>query len=73
MHYDEGLKVGYKWYEAEKKAALFPFGYGLSYTTFSYSGLKVTPGKETTVSFTVKNTGSREGAEIAEVYAALPS
>jgi beta-glucosidase len=73
VKYDEGLKVGYKWYDAEKKAVLFPFGYGLSYTTFAYSGLKVTAGKETAVSFTVKNTGSRAGGEIAEVYAALPS
>src|SRR5271167_4698839 len=73
VHYDEGLKVGYKWYDAEKKAVLFPFGHGLSYTTFAYSGLKVTVGKETTVSFTVKNTGKRDGAEIAEVYAALPA
>ena len=71
--YDEGLKVGYKWYDAEKKAVLFPFGHGLSYTTFAYSGLQVTPGKGTTVSFTVKNTGSRDGAEIAQVYAALPA
>jgi beta-glucosidase len=73
MHYDEGLKVGYKWYDAEKKAVLFPFGHGLSYTTFTYSGLNVTPGKETGVSFTLKNTGKRDGAEIAEVYAALPA
>jgi len=73
VHYDEGLKVGYKWYDAENKPVLFPFGYGLSYTTFAYSDLKVTPGAETTVSFTVKNTGSRDGAEIAEVYAALPA
>jgi beta-glucosidase len=73
VKYDEGLKVGYKWYDAEKKAVLFPFGYGLSYTTFSYSRLKVTAGKQTAVSFTVKNTGSRAGAEIAEVYAALPA
>jgi len=73
MHYDEGLKVGYKWYDAEKKAVLFPFGHGLSYTTFAYSGLKVAPGKETVVNFTVKNTGKRDGAEIAEVYAALPA
>ncbi len=72
VHYDEGLKVGYKWYDAENKPVLFPFGYGLSYTTFSYSGLKVTAGSETTVSFTVKNTGSRAGEEIAEVYASLP-
>jgi beta-glucosidase len=73
MHYDEGLKVGYKWYDAENKQVLFAFGHGLSYTRFSYSGLKVAAGKETTVSFTVKNTGKRDGAEIAEVYAALPA
>ena len=72
VKYDEGLKVGYKWYDAEKKAVLFPFGFGLSYTTFTYSGLKVTPGRETQVTFLVKNTGSREGSEIAQVYAALP-
>jgi beta-glucosidase len=71
--YDEGLKVGYKWYDAEKKPVLFAFGHGLSYTTFGYSGLQVTPSKGTTVSFTVKNTGSRDGAEIAQVYAALPA
>ena len=71
--YDEGLKVGYKWYDAEKKPVLFPFGYGLSYTTFEYSNLKVTPGEKVSVSFTVKNTGSRAGTEIAEVYAGLPS
>jgi beta-glucosidase len=73
VHYDEGVKVGYKWYDAEKKPVLFPFGYGLSYTTYSYSGLKVTPGGEITVTFTVKNAGSRAGTEIAEVYAALPA
>jgi beta-glucosidase len=73
VKYDEGLKVGYKWYDAEKKAVLFPFGYGLSYTTFSYSDLKVLTGKERAVTFTVKNTGSRDGAEIAEVYASLPA
>jgi beta-glucosidase len=71
--YDEGVKVGYKWYDAENKPVLFPFGFGLSYTTYSYSGLKVTPGSETTVTFTVKNTGSRAGTEIAQVYAALPA
>jgi len=72
VRYDEGLKVGYKWYDAENKKPLFPFGFGLSYTTYAYSDLKVKPGKETTVTFTVKNTGSRAGAEIAQVYAALP-
>ncbi len=71
--YDEGVKVGYKWYDAENKAVLFPFGYGLSYTTYSYSNLKVTPGKNPCASFTVTNTGNRAGAEIAEVYASLPA
>jgi beta-glucosidase len=73
VHYDEGLKVGYKWYDAENKKPLFPFGFGLSYTTYAYSDFKVKPGKETSVSFTVKNTGSRTGAEIAQVYVALPA
>ncbi len=73
VHYDEGLKVGYKWYDAEKKVVLFPFGFGLSYTTYAYSDMKVKIGKNTTVTFTVKNTGGRAGMEIAEVYAALPA
>ena len=72
VNYDEGLKVGYKWYDAENKPVLFPFGFGLSYTTFAYSGLKVTPGDATAVSFTVRNTGKRAGSEIAQVYATLP-
>lgn len=73
MKYDEALEVGYKWYDAHKKPVLFPFGHGLSYTTFAYSGISVTPGKPATVTFTVKNTGSRAGDEIAQVYAALPA
>jgi beta-glucosidase len=70
--YDEGLKVGYKWYDAENKPVLFPFGFGLSYTSYSYSNLKVTPGKNVSVTFTVANTGKREGAEVAQVYVGLP-
>ncbi len=73
MHYTEGLKVGYKWYDAENKPVLFPFGFGLSYTTYEYSGLKVEGGKEPTVTFTLKNTGARAGAEVAQVYVALPA
>jgi beta-glucosidase len=75
--YDEGVKVGYKWYDAEKKPVLFPFGYGLSYTTYRYSGLTVTPPAELSgkvkVTFSLTNAGTRSGAEIAEVYAALPA
>jgi beta-glucosidase len=70
--YDEGAKVGYRWYEAEKKSVLFPFGFGLSYTTYRYSGLQVTPGDTVKATFTMTNTGAREGSEIAEVYAMLP-
>jgi beta-glucosidase len=71
VHYDEGVKVGYKWYESEHKEPLFPFGFGLSYTTYAYSNLK-TDNAQRTVSFTVKNTGKRAGTEIAQVYATLP-
>ena len=70
--YDEKLKVGYKWYDAEKKPVLFPFGFGLSYTTYAYSALKVQGGESTEVSFTVKNTGKRAGTEIAQVYTSFP-
>ena len=73
ISYDEGLKVGYKWYDAEKKPVLFPFGHGLSYTTYSYSNLKVEDGKKVRASFTLQNTGTRDGAEVAEVYASLPA
>jgi beta-glucosidase len=72
VHYDEGVKVGYKWYDAEHKPVLFPFGYGLSYTSYRYSGLKLGDGGHS-VTFTVTNIGQRAGTEIAEVYAGLPA
>ena len=72
VYYDEKLKVGYKWYDAENKPVLFPFGFGLSYTSFEYSGLSVSDGNAPGVAFTVKNRGSRSGTEIAEVYCSLP-
>ena len=71
VHYDEGPEVGYKWYEAQNKKPLFPFGFGLSYTTYAYSGLSVDSATRT-VRFTVKNTGERNGTEIAQVYGRLP-
>jgi beta-glucosidase len=72
VNYDEGVKVGYKWYDAQNKDVLFPFGYGLSYTRYSYSNLKVSSEKTPRVTFTVTNVGRRAGAEVAEVYASLP-
>jgi len=71
--YSEGLKVGYKWYDAEKKPVLFPFGFGLSYTTFKYSALEVTSGSSPQITFQVTNSGSKSGVEVAEVYASLPA
>jgi beta-glucosidase len=73
VEYNEGLKVGYKWYDAEDKPPLFAFGYGLSYTSYAYSDLKVVQGQAVTVNFNVKNTGARPGAEIAQVYVSLPA
>jgi beta-glucosidase len=70
--YPEGLKVGYKWFDAENKQPLFAFGHGLSYTTFSYSGINVAEGAAPKVTFTVKNAGKRAGTEIAQVYVGLP-
>ncbi len=71
VHYTEGPEVGYKWFEAQHKEPLFPFGYGLSYTTYKYAGLTVDSASKT-ARFTVTNTGNRAGTEIAEVYAQLP-
>jgi beta-glucosidase len=75
VEYREGVFVGYRGYEKNGTHPLFPFGHGLSYTTFKYSNLKVSPvaggageGSRYEVSFEVKNTGSREGADVAQVY-----
>jgi len=69
VSYDEGIRVGYKWHESEGKPALFGFGFGVSYTTFSYSNLNT---GSASVSFDVKNTGSRAGSETAQIYVVLP-
>jgi beta-glucosidase len=71
VNYSEGAAVGYKWYELEHKQPLFAFGFGLSYTTFSYSNLEIDAAART-ARFAVKNTGNRQGTEIAEVYGKLP-
>ncbi|MFG2942018.1 glycoside hydrolase family 3 C-terminal domain-containing protein [Streptomyces sp. NPDC048282] len=68
-NYSEGVYVGYRWYDKERAAPLFPFGYGLSYTSFAYRDLAVRQSHGAlTVSFTLKNTGTRTGAEVAQVY-----
>jgi beta-glucosidase len=69
--YNEGARFGYKWFDSEGRKPLFPFGYGLSYTKFRYSGLHVDPSAKT-VTFTIENTGTVNGAEIAQVYVGLP-
>ena len=72
--YSEGLQIGYRWFDAQGRAPLFPFGHGLSYTTFAYSGLSVrNTGDGATATFTLRNTGNRAGAEVAQVYLGFPS
>ena len=73
IKYSEGIFVGYRGYEHNGIQPQYPFGFGLSYTTFSYSDLKIAPpqlngNNHVTVSFTVTNTGNLAGAEIAELY-----
>ena len=65
--YREGLFVGYRYFDTAQKPMLYPFGYGLSYTQFRYSGLKI---DGDTVSFSVENTGKMSGAEVAQLYIA---
>ena len=69
-YYDEGIFIGYRWYDTQGIPVQFPFGFGLSYTTFEYSGARISgaPGKNLTVSVDVKNTGSVAGAEVVQLY-----
>ncbi|WP_437836496.1 beta-glucosidase [Sorangium sp. So ce1153] len=75
VRYTEGLLIGYRWYDAKAVEPLFPFGHGLSYTTFGYSDMVATADLKgnVTVSFTVTNEGPVAGAETAQVYATLPT
>jgi beta-glucosidase len=94
VQYSEGLDVGYRWYDASNQTPLFPFGYGLSYTSFAFSHLKVSPpavsnrvsgpqaascgckgqgAPQVTVSARVTNTGSRAGADVAQLYLGDPA
>ncbi|WP_410671157.1 glycoside hydrolase family 3 C-terminal domain-containing protein [Amycolatopsis sp. cmx-4-68] len=72
--YSEGLQIGYRWFDAQGRTPLFPFGHGLSYTTFAFSGLSVrNQGDGATATFTVRNTGRRAGAEVAQLYLGFPA
>ncbi|MBV9854161.1 MAG: glycoside hydrolase family 3 C-terminal domain-containing protein [Streptosporangiaceae bacterium] len=76
--YSEGVAVGYRWYDARGKTPLFPFGFGLSYTRFAYSGLRmsrssVTGTEDVRVSATVTNIGNRTGSDVAQLYLGDPS
>ena len=78
VQYSEGIDVGYRWYDAHSVTPLFPFGYGLSYTTFSFSNLQVSPSSvngtaDVQVSATVTNTGQRAGSDVAQLYLGDPS
>jgi beta-glucosidase len=75
--YSEGLKVGYRWFESQGIEPLFPFGFGLSYTTFSISGVHaksiVGGAAGALVGAAVKNTGTRAGAEVVQLYVGMPA
>ncbi len=76
VQYSEGVDVGYRWYDAKSLTPQFPFGFGLSYTSFGFSNLHVgslTAGGQATVTATVTNTGSRAGAEVAQLYVDEPA
>jgi beta-glucosidase len=77
VQYSEGLNVGYRWYNDKNLQPLFPFGYGLSYTRFAYSHLRVTPvvngTQDVRVSATVTNVGHRAGADVAQLYVTEPA
>jgi beta-glucosidase len=74
VRYEEGLLVGYRYYDAAKQKPLFPFGFGLSYTTFGIDGVRVSRTERGTivVEGTVTNTGTRRGAEVVQVYVGFP-
>ena len=67
--YREGIYVGYRYFDTAGVPVNYPFGYGLSYTTFEYDNLQVKPDG---VTFTIRNTGKYDGAEIAQLYVGLP-
>ncbi len=75
VNFSEGVLVGYRWYDAKNQEPLFPFGYGLSYTTFRYSNLQIerNGGEQITVKVRVTNTGAREGAEVVQLYLSSPA
>src|SRR5690606_8764759 len=68
LRFDEGGEVGYRWYAKTGRTLMYPFGHGLSYTSFDYSNLKVSGGNTVTASFTVTNTGKRAGADVPQLY-----
>ena len=72
-NYEEDIYVGYRYYDTFKKPVSYPFGYGLSYTTFGYKDLKLNDkGDRILVNITITNTGNRAGKEVAEVYVSAP-
>ena len=73
VDYREGAAVGYKWFEQQQTEPLYPFGFGLSYTQFRYSDLRISGGKTVTASFTLTNTGKRMGADVPQLYATIPA
>jgi beta-glucosidase len=72
VHYDEGAEIGYRWFAKTGATPLYPFGHGLSYTSFVYSDLRAEGGDAVSVTFTVTNTGERAGADVPQLYLTDP-
>jgi beta-glucosidase len=77
VRYGEGLLIGYRWYDTRELAVAYPFGHGLSYTSFAYTDATAVPAADGSarveVSVTVRNTGDRAGREVVQVYVADPT
>ncbi|MCW2812636.1 MAG: glycosyl hydrolase [Nocardioides sp.] len=76
VFYDEGIRVGYKWYDAKRHQPAYPFGFGLSYTSFRYGALRIRkapgPNRVATATMTVTNTGRRDGVAVPQLYVSKP-
>ncbi len=71
--YKEGVLIGYRWFDAKRLAVAYPFGHGLTYSTFAFRDLRVAPGDDATASVEVENTGARRATAVPQLYVGMPA